>query len=89
MVRVFIADGVCQGLHWKLCSHMFMLFINYMEMVRADVEKLINDNVIRGIKNKTVRICNCTSPLHSCDTKLYCVTGQQNGKKNSVFINAQ
>lgn len=47
-------DADCtQGLRWNLCSHMFMQFINYMEMERADVEKLINDNVIRGIKNKT------------------------------------
>lgn len=38
------------GLCWKLCSYMFIMFINYIEMVRTDVEKLVNDKVIHGIQ---------------------------------------
>lgn len=44
-------DADCtQGLCWELCSGMFMLFVDYVEIVRTDVEKLINYNVIHGIK---------------------------------------
>lgn len=34
----------------SLCSYMSIMFINYIEMVRTDVEKLVNDKVIHGIQ---------------------------------------
>lgn len=55
----FIADGVCQGCrsHTGTALESVLTYVhvvvNYVEMVRADVEKLINDNVIHGIKNKS------------------------------------
>lgn len=41
--------GNCVHIH-SLCSCMFIMFINYIEMVRTDVEKLVNDKVIHGIQ---------------------------------------
>lgn len=44
-----IAHRGCTG----ICAYICYVVVNYMEMVRADVEKFINDNVIHGIKNKS------------------------------------